>query len=226
MYSLFRTALVATLVLIASAAPSTAGFIDLSVGTTGPGGSLTIASTGIIGTGITVVSAQGQGTNANDGVTSPITNGVLNFSTGAFLSTDSSGNRFYANGGSVTVTGTAQGFTGTLLSASFSGTNPIQLQNLGNGNFELLGGSLLGTVAPALASFYNFDQLASNQGGFSLLLGGVGATPTVNSGDLAMTTSGVFNPLASVPEPASLSLLASGLVGTLVIGCRRTPRAA
>lgn len=213
LHQCFRTAVLAAAAFLASAAPTSAGFIDFFAGTTIPGGTLTIGSTGVVGTGIQVTSAQGQGTNAHDGLSAVITNGLLNFSTGALLSTDSKGNQFYANGGSVTITGTTQGFTGTLLSGTFSGTNAVELQNLGSGTFRLLGGQITGAVAPALASYFNFDTTASNVGGFSLLLGGTGATPRVNSGNVAMTTGGTFS-TAAVPEPSTVVMAgASGLFG-------------
>lgn len=220
MYRTLRTALLAALALLASAAPSSAGFIDFVVGTTAPGGSFTVAPTGVAGTGILVSSAVGQGTNANNGVSSPITNGMLNFSTGVLVSTDALGDQFYATGGNVTITGTAQGFTGTLLSGFFSGQNLVELQNLGNNSFRLLGGQITGTVAPELASFYNFNTAASNLGGFSLLVGGTGANPTVNSGNIAMTASGTFSPQA-VPEPSTLAGAALATLAGLGYAWRR-----
>jgi len=216
-----RTALFAAVTLIGSAAPSTAGFLDFTLGTTTSGGAFTIGANTVQGSGIMVTSAAGQGTNSNDGVTTPVTNGVLSFTTGNLVSTDALGNQFYANGGSVTVTGTFQGFTGTLFSGSFTGGN-VQLQNQGGNNFRLLGGEVTGSIAQPLASFYNFNMASSTLAGLSILVGGPGSTPTVNSGNLALTTLGTFSPAAgTVPEPASFVLLATGLVGAGAVARRK-----
>ncbi len=227
MFTLMRTALLASLAFIATATPSYSAYIDLFVGTT-TGGTVSVSSTGVVGTGISVGFAQGQGTTANDGGNLSITNGLLSFSTGALTSTDTAGNQFFADGGSrLTITGTVGNFTGTLLSATFSGSNPIELMNQGNGITELLGSSIFGTMAPALGSYYNFNTTTSNLGGFSLLLSGLGASPTVNSGNIDMAASGTFIPNGtSVPEPASMAMLAIGLVGTVAIGRRRKTLAA
>ncbi|MCA1686335.1 MAG: PEP-CTERM sorting domain-containing protein [Planctomycetia bacterium] len=220
----FRTALLTALALLATAAPSSAGFIDFFAGTTVTGGSLAVTDGGVTGAGISVTSALGESTAANAGVTSPVTNGVLNFSTGALLSTDAAGDRFYATGGPVTITGMAQGFTGTLLAATFSGP-ALELQNLGNNSFRLLGGQLTGTVAPALASFYNFNTADSNLGGFSLLMGGTGANPTVNSGNIAVTAAGSFG-VTAVPEPATVAMAATAVPFGLGYWLRRRKRSA
>ena len=219
------SSLLAASILAAMATPSSAGYVDFLVGSA-PAGSLIIQpGSPIAGGNISVIAALGEGTNANDGVASQIASGLLSFTTGAFLNADAHGNRFYEAGGSVVITGTFDGFTGTLLSGSFVGPNPVELQNLGSGSFRLLGGEISGTLAPALASFYDFNSTIG--GGFSLLAGGRGATPTVNSGNIAMETEGVFGPSAAVPEPSSLALC--GVAGLAGLGYapragRLTPR--
>jgi hypothetical protein len=222
MNRLASTALLAAVVLTVTAAPSSAGYLDFFIGTA-PAGSVVISpGSPITGSNISVTDILGEGTNANDGVGLSVADGKLSFTTGAFLGADSHGNQTFDNGGSVVITGTVDGFTGTLFNGKFDGPEPIQLLNLGHNKFRLVGGEVIGTVAPALAKYYDF--LATSTGGFSLLVGGTGVTPTVNSGNIALETDGHFPTPNAVPEPASLCLVGLGLA--VATGVARRRRAA
>ena len=177
-----------------------AALANSSVDFTNSGGTLSGSSAGLSLTGSELIAVNGLGGLGL--VTGGL--GSLSFSTGALLPGGSlqTGGTF-AGGGSFVITGNGTGGipTGTIFSGSFSGPETWTLITLANGTHDY---QLTGTIT---GTWYNGQvvdgatvQLTINTG-----KGYFNGSITLGSGDT--------NVLVTVPEPGTLGLLGTGLVG-------------
>jgi len=128
--------------------------------------------------------------------------GNVSFSTGALASGSLQNGGTFASGGSFTITGNGtDGIpNGTIFNGSFSGPVTWTLVTLANGthNYELTG-VISGTWFNGATVFGATTQLTINTG-----KGFFNGSTNISSGDTNITT---------VPEPGTLGLLGTGLLG-------------
>jgi hypothetical protein len=201
----------------------TAAFLGLLAGTAfadsvidfagngGTTGLISYSANTIVGTNIPITMVAGISTPLNDGSILPVTNGYLNFSTGAYQYTDGGGNYVFGNGGNLTITGSVPGAginsTTTLLSGSFLGAI-----------FDPTFGSLaLGTATgtdtkDATLVSYFFGSNPPPSWAFS-------GTIIFNPNTGRVTSTDISN--ASVPEPGSILLLGTTALGVAGLMRRR-----
>jgi PEP-CTERM motif len=183
-----------TLLALAVPLSAFAGSVDFS----NSGGSLTGSSAGLSLTGSEIIQATGLGTGAvgNDG--------TLSFSTGSFVSAVGNVTTFNG-GGSFTITGNGSNGvpTGTIFMGSFSG--PVKLTAgpaVSGGTIYTILGDISGTwfsggTATGLTNETWVGSFATGKNGFM-------GSATLGSGETIVST---------VPEPGTLGLLGTGLVG-------------
>src|SRR5467141_1267405 len=113
----------------------------------------------LVGSGIVVDSVVGLGTPSNDGVALPCIACTLDFTTGANI-----GGWSWAGGGSITITGTADGASGTLMTGSFDSASVLPQGN----SFQIAGAAFTDTKDSNLTTFFGLPPGATWAGNFIL----------------------------------------------------------
>lgn len=184
----------------------------------------------LVGSGIQVDTVVGSGgTPLNNDVVRNCLSCTLNFTTGNFTGFSSPTTYTFANGGTLTLSGTvdlnnngyadAGDASGTLLSGFFSGGTPYVVATtfLGNTTFNIAGALFSTFVNNTLASFYGLPTAPfSYYGGFNISFLGV------NTGSgFTSTSMGSGDVIAATPEPFSIILMGTTLMLFAMIWRRR-----
>ena len=184
-----------------------AAFAGSSVDFTNSGGNLTGTSSGLTLTGSALVAVDGLG----GGLITGNNLGSVSFSTGILSSGTLQMGGTFAAGGSFSITGNGtDGIpTGVIFNGTFTGPVTWTLVTLANGTHNYtLTGSLSGAWYTGGSVSGVTVQLTINTG-----KGYFNGQNTISSGDTNFTTT--------VPEPGSLGLMGTGLIGVASIVRRK-----
>jgi len=184
-----------------------AAFAGTSVDFTNSGGTLSGTNSGLTLTGSTLIAVNGLG----GGLITGNDLGAVSFSTGILSSGTLQMGGTFAAGGSFSITGNGTSGipNGVIFNGSFTGPVTWTLVTLANGTHNYtLTGSLSGTWYTGGTISGATVQLTINTGhGF------FDGQTTISSGDTNFTTT--------VPEPGSLGLLGTGLLGVASVVRRK-----
>jgi hypothetical protein len=163
-----------------------AAFADSNVDLTNVGGTLVGTSAGLTLTDSTLIHMNGTLGNL----------GTVEFATGALLSGSLQGNATFDGGGSFTIVSNTNG---TLFSGAFDGPVTWSLTTLANGTHNYtLTGAISGSWMGGATVYGATSQLTINTG-----RGFFNGSTSIASGDTNIV----------VPEPGSLTLMGTGLLG-------------
>jgi hypothetical protein len=175
-----------------------ASFADSSVDFSNSGGTLTGSSSGFNLSGSTLIGIIGGGGTVTGNL------GTVAFSTGTLSTGSLEMGGTFAAGGSFAITGNGTNGVpnGTLFSGSFSGPVTWSLVNLSNGTHSYtLTGTLTG-MAQGMSVSGVTVQLTINTG-----KGFFNGSTMISGGDTTI--------VGSVPEPSTVTMLGTGLLGVL-----------
>ncbi|MFZ0760226.1 MAG: PEP-CTERM sorting domain-containing protein [Candidatus Sulfotelmatobacter sp.] len=169
------------------------------------GGTLTGSSAGLTLSGSEIIQATGLGSGAVGD------DGTLSFSTGSFLSTAGSGLNSvtsFNSGGSFVITGNGTNGvpSGTIFNGTFTSTVKLTLVSTGPDGSDTY--TLVGSVSGMWFNGKTYVGVTNQtwSGTFTTGADGFMGSATLGSGET------IVSPTA-VPEPATLGLLGTGLVG-------------
>ncbi|MGC8641282.1 MAG: PEP-CTERM sorting domain-containing protein [Isosphaeraceae bacterium] len=189
--------------------------LDFTVPAVNTGASISYATSGgdLVGTSISITDVTGIGTPSNAGAPVGITNGFLNFSSGAFASVNGSEWDF-GGGGPITITATSPFGGGALLSGTITNA---QVTGSG-GTYHVAIAAFFNTISSGVASYFGVPT-SGWSGNLSISFNtsnavtapGTFTSSSVRSGDVT----------TSVPEPSTMAIAGLGALGLIGYGLRR-----
>jgi hypothetical protein len=176
-----------------------AAFADSNVDFTNVGGTVSGGASGLSLSGSTLMIVNGL---YGGGVINGPNLGSVSFTTGAFVSGNAQSGGILAPGGSFTIVGNGMNGvpTGTIFSGTFTSAK-WEIITLANGNHEY-------DLVAAISG--NFGNGAAAQGGTSQITFAVDTHKGYFNGSASLASGDTS---VSVPEPGTLSLLGTGLIG-------------
>jgi hypothetical protein len=178
-----------------------AAFASSSIDTTNVGGTLTGSASGLSLSNSTLT--QVSGLFGNSGLIQGSDLGTVSFTTGALTSGSlTGGNATFATGGTFTITGNGVNGVpnGVIFSGTFSGPVTVVENGAGSSFSYTITGALSGTLYTGFKTVAATSQITVFTHKGPLVNGG---SVTISSGDTTIV----------VPEPGTLSLFGTGLIG-------------